>query len=144
MVESNELVKKDFNIDRDSIPFDEQRKIFNELVKKRYSEFKDVGKRINPDDLIFKKKDDEIIWKDFRNYQNLIELFNDLRDCNINPKEVLKYQIKFKSDLGEMKKEIKIKIGRSNKCNTKFSKFFWFKRKKYKFFKRLFSFALWG
>ena len=132
MVESNELVKKDFNIDRDSIPFDKQRKIFNELVKKRYSEFKDVGKRINPDDLIFKKKDDEIIWKDFRNYQNLIELFNDLRDgSNINPKEVLKYQIKFKSELGEMKKEIKIKIGRSNKCNTKFSKFFWFKRKKY-------------
>ena len=59
MVESNELVKKDFNIDRDSIPFDEQRKIFNELVKKRYCEFKDVGKRINPDDLIFKKKDDD-------------------------------------------------------------------------------------
>ena len=73
-----------------------------------------------------------IIWKDFRNYQNLIEPFNDLRDgSNINPKEVLKYQIKFKSELGEMKKEIKIKIGRSNKCNTKFSKFFWFKRKKY-------------
>ena len=53
-VESNELVKKDFNINRDSIPFDEQRKIFNELIEERYSEFKDLEKRINPDNLIYK------------------------------------------------------------------------------------------
>ena len=52
-VESNE---KDFNIDRDSIPFDEQRKIFNELIEEISSEFKDLEKRINPDNLIYKYK----------------------------------------------------------------------------------------
>ena len=39
--------------------------------------------------------------KDFRNYQNQIDLFKDLKDSNINSKEVLKDQINFKSDLSE-------------------------------------------
>ena len=104
MVESNELVKKDFNIDRDSIPFDEQRKIFNELLKERSSEFKDLEKRINLDNLIYKYKNEEKSSKDFRNYQNPIDLFKDLNNGNINPKEVLKDQINFKSDLDETKK----------------------------------------
>ena len=57
-----------------------------------------------------------------------------LRDGDKNPKEFIKDQTKFKSDLGEIKKEIKkIKIKRSNKCNTKCSKFFWFKWKSYWF-----------
>ena len=55
-VESNELAKKDFNINTDSIPFDEQKKIFNELIEERSSEFKDLEKRINPDNLIYKYK----------------------------------------------------------------------------------------
>ena len=33
LVESNELIKKDFNINRVSVLFDEQRKIVNELVE---------------------------------------------------------------------------------------------------------------
>ena len=33
----------------------------------------------------------------------MLELFKDLRDGNINPKEVLKDEINFKSDLGEIK-----------------------------------------
>ena len=39
-VESNELVKKDFNVDRDNIPFHEQRKIFNGLMKKDFLNFR--------------------------------------------------------------------------------------------------------
>ena len=54
LVESNRLVKKDFNTDRDSIPFDEQRKVFNELDEERSSEFQDLEKRINPDTWIYK------------------------------------------------------------------------------------------
>ena len=47
--------------------------------------------------------------EDFSNYENLIDLFIDLRDGNINPREVLKDQIPlvkrtFKSALGEIKK----------------------------------------
>ena len=34
LVESNELIKKDFNIDRDSITFEEQKKYLMNLLKK--------------------------------------------------------------------------------------------------------------
>ena len=43
--------------------------------------------------------------KDLSNYQNLIELFVNLRDGNLNSKEALKSQINFKSDLGKIKKQ---------------------------------------
>ena len=54
LVESNRLVKNDFNTDRDSIPFDGQRKVFNGLVEEKSSEFQDLEKRINPDNWIYK------------------------------------------------------------------------------------------
>ena len=54
--------------------------------------------------MIYKNKTGGISPKDFRNYQNMIELFKDFRDGNINAKEVLKDEINFKSDLGEIKK----------------------------------------
>ena len=38
--------------------------------------------------------------KDFSNYQISIDLFINLRDANVNPREVSKNQIDFKSDLG--------------------------------------------
>ena len=86
-----------------------------------------LHKRINPDNLIYKYKTEVISPKDYSNYQNPIELFKDLRNGNKNPKEVLKdLSIKtFKSDLGKIKKrKSKIKIKRSNKCNTKCLKCF--------------------
>ena len=39
--------------------------------------------------------------KDFRNHQNLIELFKNLRDGKVNLRGVLKNQNNSKSDLGE-------------------------------------------
>ena len=42
--------------------------------------------------------------KDFKNYQNSINLFKNLKDGNIYRKEVLKDQINLKSDPGEIKK----------------------------------------
>ena len=43
--------------------------------------------------------------KDFSNYQNVMYFFIHLIEGNVNPGEVLKNQINFKSDLGEIKKE---------------------------------------
>ena len=43
--------------------------------------------------------------KDFSNYQNPIDLFINLRDGNVNPREVLKDQEDFKSGLGKIKRE---------------------------------------
>ena len=44
LVEPNEPIKKDFNIDRDSIPHEKQTKIFNELVEKKSFEFQNFKK----------------------------------------------------------------------------------------------------
>ena len=71
-------------------------KKFNELAEERSFGFNDLEKRINPDNLTYKYKIEGISPKDIRNYQNPIELFKDLRDGNINPKEVLKDQINLK------------------------------------------------
>ena len=103
-----------------SVELEEQKKIFNGLIKERSSEFMNLEKMINPDNLIYEYKTEEISPKSFRIYQNPIKLFKDLRDGNINLKEVLKDQINFKSDLDENKKrKSKIKIKRPNKCNTR-------------------------
>ena len=90
------LSKNDFNIDRDSIQLEKQKIIFNVFVEKRSFALRDLEKRINPDNLIYKYKNEEISPKDFRNYQNPIVLFKNLGGVNINPNEVLKDQINFK------------------------------------------------
>ena len=46
--------------------------------------------------MIYKYKTDGMSKKDFSGYQNPIHLFENLRDGNINTKEVLKNQINFK------------------------------------------------
>ena len=98
------LLKKDFNIDRDSILDEEQKKKINELIGKSSFEFRNLEKRINPDNLIYKYKTEGRSPKDFRNYQNLADLFKNLRDDNINPQEVLKNQNNLNSSLGKIKK----------------------------------------
>ena len=47
LVESNELVKKDFNINRDDLPLEEQKK-FNEFVEEKSYEFQNSKNKINP------------------------------------------------------------------------------------------------
>ena len=42
LIEYNEFIKKDFNVDRDSIPLEGQKKVFNELIEKRSFEFRDI------------------------------------------------------------------------------------------------------
>ena len=70
-----------------------KKNIFNELVEERSSEFSNLEKRINSDNLIYNYKTGGKSPKDFSVYHNLIDLFKHLRVGNINPKEVLKNQI---------------------------------------------------
>ena len=63
-------------------------------------------KKINPDNLIYKYKTEGRSPKDFKNYQNLMDLFKSLRDGNVNPREVLKNQNNFKLDRGKTRKGI--------------------------------------
>ena len=105
MVESNELIKKDFNIERDSKTHEQQEKIFNELIRDWSFEFRNLKKRMHPDNLIYKDKTEKRNPKHFRNYQNPTDLFKSLIDGNVYTKEVLKNQINFKSDLCEIIKK---------------------------------------
>ena len=58
--------------------------------RKNFSEFKNSEKIINLDHLIYKYKTGGRSQKDFESYQNLRELFKNLRDSNVNPREFLK------------------------------------------------------
>ena len=99
-IESNEVAKNDFNVDRSGVPYEKQKEIFNRLVKERVLEFYDIKDKIDPDNLVYTLKTDENETKDFGNYQTPLKLFEDLRDGNINLAESIKksskVQIKFK------------------------------------------------
>ena len=58
--------------------------------------------------MIYNKKTEARSLKDFRNYQNPFGLFKNSRDGNVNPREVLKNQIKIKLNLVKIRKEIQI------------------------------------
>ena len=62
----------------------------------------DIKDRIDPNDLVYNFKGNENKSKDFGNYQLSLILFDDLKDGDINPKEVVKNHARFKSDLSEI------------------------------------------
>ena len=95
------------------MPHEKQKEIFNRLVKERVLEFSFIKDKIDPNNLVYTFKTDGNEPKDFGNYQTLLKLFEDLRDGNINHKEVLKNQGRFKSELSE------IKIGGKKSPNQK-------------------------
>ena len=68
MNESNELIKKDFKIDR-CILLEEQKRVCDEPVEERSSKFRSLEKRINLDNLICKYKSEGISPEDFSVYQ---------------------------------------------------------------------------
>ena len=79
--------------------------------------------------------------KDFGSYQMLLKLFEDLENGNINRKDVLKNQARFKSDLSE------IKIGGKKLPNQKntiknITNFFALQEKIIDFFRDYFFFAI--
>ena len=86
MVESSELDKKDFNISKNGILLEKQKKLFNELAEEKSFEFQNLKEKINPNNLIYRYKTEVISPKDFSDYQNPIDLFINLRDGNINPR----------------------------------------------------------
>ena len=63
-VESNEVIKNDFTINRDSVSFRKQKKICNRLLAERASQFVDIKDKINPNKLIYEFKTEEKISKD--------------------------------------------------------------------------------
>ena len=78
--------------------------IFHKFVEKKSYEFQKTKENISPNNLIYKYKTEKRISKDFSNYQNLRDLFINLRDGNVNQREVSKTEIDLKSDQGQIKK----------------------------------------
>ena len=94
--------------------------------------------------MIYESKIEEEIPKDSTDYRKLFELIENLRDGNLNPKEVLKNQVKFKLDLNEIKLGGNKSEDQKNIIRNVIISFFEFTRKKYSAFQRLFSFAIWS
>ena len=93
MPEFNELIKKDFNIYRDSVPLNKNKKKVNKLVEEKSDQFQNLKGKTNFNNLIYNYKTEGESPKDFSNYQNLIDLFIKLRDGNVNPRELLKMKL---------------------------------------------------
>ena len=74
------------------------------LLKKDLLNFRNFFKKCYSNNLIYKYKTESATPKDFSNYQNMVDLFINLRDVHINLMEVVKNQNNFKWDLGEIKK----------------------------------------
>ena len=53
MVQSNEIVKKEFSFDRDGVPLE---KVFSEPFEGKSDEFQNFKNKINPNNLIYKYK----------------------------------------------------------------------------------------
>ena len=84
IIESNEVAKNDFNINRSGVTYKKQKEIFNWLVKERALELSDIKDKIDPNNLVYTFKIDANEPKDFRNYKTPLKLSEDLRDGNIN------------------------------------------------------------
>ena len=67
--------------------YTKKKNLFNELIRERSSEFHNSKKRIDSDNLIYLHKTERRSLEYFKNDQNPMELFKDLRDGNINPKD---------------------------------------------------------
>ena len=67
---------------------EKQREVFNRLVNKRALEFSDIKYKIDPNKLAYVFSTGKDYPNDFGNNQMSMKLFEDLRDSEINPKEV--------------------------------------------------------
>ena len=53
ILESNEVAKNDFYIDKSGVLYEKQKEIFNRLVEERALEFSNVRSRVDPNDLVY-------------------------------------------------------------------------------------------
>ena len=104
-------VKKCTCDDEDNPSISKQKEIFNKLVDEGLDEITELVKKVNHDDLIYRckgKNPDET----FDKFDNALNLINKIKNGEIKLDEAKNDQIKFKLNLGEIKK-------RNNKNRSK-------------------------
>ena len=101
-----EAIKK-YAYDAEDTPFiSKQKEIFNELVDERLEKITDLDKKVNSDDLIYRYKGNTADVK-FDEFDNALNIINKIQNGKISQENVKNNQEKFKSYLGEIKKETK-------------------------------------
>ena len=78
---------------RDGVPLEKEEEIFSKLLQEKAFEFNNLNDKINSNELTYQFKTEGRSLKDSRDYQNPTELLKNLKDGNVNSKEVLKSEI---------------------------------------------------
>ena len=105
---------KKYACDAEDTPFiSKQKEIFNEVVDERREKITDLDKKVNSDDLIYRYKSNTADVK-FDEFDNALNIINKIENGEIRLADVKSNQEKFKSYLGETKKEKKIKIAKKH------------------------------
>ena len=99
------IKKYDYN-DEDTPFISKQKEIFNELVDERLEKITDLDKKVNSDDLISRYKGNIADVK-FDKFDYALDIMDKIRDGKIDLADIKNNQEKFKSYIGEIKKETK-------------------------------------
>ena len=102
MIEQSEFKKYTYD-DEDSPLISKQKEISNKLVDERLDEITELDKKVNHDDLIYRYKD-KTPHEKFDEYDSALNLINKIKNGEIKLAQAKNDQIKFKSNLGEIKK----------------------------------------
>ena len=95
-----------------------QKEIFNKLVDERLDEITELDEKFNADNLIYKYKGHTADLK-FNKFDNSHSLIDKIKKGEISLADTKNNQIKFKSELGEIKKANKKKTNQRSKKKTK-------------------------
>ena len=104
-------VKKYSYDDKDTPFISKQKEIFNGLADERLKKITDLDERVNRNDLIHRYKS-RIAKEKFDEFDNVLDIIDEIRDSTITLSDVKNNQEKFKSYLGEIKKG-------NNRCKSK-------------------------
>ena len=95
-----------------------QKEIFNKLVDERLDEITELDEKFNADNLIYKYKGHTADLK-FNKFDNSHSLIDKIKKGEISLADTKNNQIKFKSELGEIKKANKKKTNQRSKKKKK-------------------------
>ena len=97
---------KKYDYDDEDTPFiSKQKKIYNELVNETRKKIINLNEKVNKNDLIYRYKKSIAPNLDFNGFDNALDTIYKIRDGKIKLEDVKYKQEKFKSYLGEIKKE---------------------------------------
>ena len=99
-------MKKYASSDKDSPFISKQKEIFNKLTDERLDEITELDEKVNTDDLIYKGQTADA---KFNKFDNALCLIDKINEGEISLADEKKDQIKFKSELAEIKKGSKKK-----------------------------------